>query len=154
MASTLIHMVVGQKIGDKINKKSDLYKIGVIAPDLSKIIGESRKISHFIDTDEGEPNINRFLNKYGKHLKDDFVLGYYVHIYTDYLWTKYFIPEILDKGRNMIKTLDGKEQCLEPDVINGYIYSDYTTLNKELINRYHIDLSILYFHSDIDRIIE
>ena len=51
------------------------------------------------------PNINKFLDKYGNYLNDDFVLGYYIHLYTDYLWFKYFIPNII-KG-NYIKELDG-----------------------------------------------
>lgn len=28
----------------------------------------------------------------------DFVLGYYIHLYTDYLWFKYFMTEIEKEG--------------------------------------------------------
>ena len=38
-------------------------------------------------------------------MNDDFVLGYFIHLYTDKLWKEEFLPTILEK--NSIKLLDG-----------------------------------------------
>ena len=145
MASTIIHMAVGQKIGNKINRKSSQFMIGTIAPDLAKIIGESKNISHFIDgLDNDIPNIDRFLQKYISFLDDDFVLGYFIHLYTDYLWFKYFLPEIFDKEQCLITNLNNEEIRLDEDTFINYVYNDYTNLNDQLIKKYQINVRLFY----------
>ena len=145
MASTIIHMAVGQKIGNKINRKSSQFMIGTIAPDLAKIIGESKTISHFIDgLDNDIPNIDRFLQKYISFLDDDFVLGYFIHLYTDYLWFKYFLPEIFDKEQCLITNLNNEEIHLDEDTFINYVYNDYTNLNDQLIKKYQINVQLFY----------
>ena len=145
MASTIIHMAVGQKIGNKINRKSSQFMIGTIAPDLAKIIGESKTISHFIDgLDNDIPNIDRFLHKYISFLDDDFVLGYFIHLYTDYLWFKYFLPEIFDKEQCLITNLNNEEIHLDEDTFINYVYNDYTNLNDQLIKKYQINVQLFY----------
>ena len=145
MASTIIHMAVGKKIGQRLGKNSSQFMIGTIAPDLSKIIGESKTISHFIDgLDNDIPNIDRFIQKYNSFLNDDFVLGYFIHLYTDYLWFKYFIPEIFDENRNLITNLNDEEIKVDKDTFINYIYNDYTNLNFELIKRYNLDTKLFY----------
>ena len=106
MASSVIHICIANEINKTINRDSKKLLIGTIAPDISKLLGETKFYSHFLDNvNNNIPNINKFLDKYGNYLNDDFVLGYYIHLYTDYLWFKYFIPNII-KG-NYIKELDG-----------------------------------------------
>ena len=102
MASSVIHICIANEINKTINRDSKKLLIGTIAPDISKLLGETKFYSHFLDNvNNNIPNINKFLDKYGNYLNDDFVLGYYIHLYTDYLWFKYFIPNII-KG-NYIK---------------------------------------------------
>ena len=66
MASTIIHLAIAKKVQEKIrieNKKD--YYLGSIAPDISKQIGESREVSHFlINTKEDIPNLNIFVKRY------------------------------------------------------------------------------------------
>ena len=145
MASSVIHMVVANEVNKKINKDYRKLMIGTIAPDISKLIGENKVKSHFLTGLDGDvPNLNMFLNKYKDNLNDDFVLGYYIHLYTDYLWFKYFIPEILDKDKLIITKLDGtKVKCSEHNILL-YIYNDYTNLNGLLIDKYELDLKIFY----------
>lgn len=88
------------------------------------------------------PNINKFLDKYGNYLNDDFVLGYYIHLYTDYLWFKYFIPNII-KG-NYIKELDGTLVEYTEKTFKYYVYNDYSNLNNQLIDRYNFPMKIFY----------
>ena len=99
MASALMHMAVANELNKTLKRDNDRLLIGSISPDISKIIGESKLYSHFLDDINDElPNIDRFLSKYKNSLNDDFVLGYFIHLYTDYLWFKYFIPEVYKNG--------------------------------------------------------
>lgn len=153
MASSVIHLAVAQEI-NKVLKK-DKYKIliGSIAPDISKLVNNDRNKSHFIDNEEGLPNIDVFLNKYKKDFDDDFVVGYYIHLYTDYLWFKYFITELTNN--NYIRKLDGSVVKLNGGMQSLYIYNDYTNLNIELIEKYNLDMDIFYNELPyIDNIIE
>ena len=153
MASSLIHIVVANEINKKINRDSSKLLIGTISPDISKLVAEPRFISHFSERDNNIPNLDKFLNKYKNNLNDDFVLGYYIHLYVDYLWFKYFLTEIYDE--NMIKTLDGKTIKCSEEKIYEYIYNDYTNLNTSLIDEYKLDLKIFYNEiPELDNIIE
>ena len=154
MASSIIHMAVAYEINKTINRDIDKILIGSIAPDISKEIGETKLKSHFLDSkDTSIPNIDRFLDKYKDKLDDDFVLGYFIHLYTDYLWFKYFIPEVYD--HNMITKLDGSVVKCNGRMLSLYIYNDYTNLNIRLLDEYNMDLHIFYEEvPKLDNIIE
>ena len=83
-----------------------------------------------------------FLKKYKNKINDDFVLGYYIHLFTDYLWFKYFLTEIWTD--DMITKLDGTVVKCEGRMALQYIYNDYTNLNINLIDDYNLDLKIFY----------
>lgn len=143
MASSVIHMVVANEINKVLKRDNDKLLIGAIAPDLSKQIGQTKIESHFLDNDYDEiPNLDRFLDKYKNNLSDDFVLGYFIHLYTDYLWFKYFIPEI--SSHNYITKLDGTIVKCNGKMLKLYMYNDYTNLNIQLIEQYNLDVGILY----------
>lgn len=143
MASSVIHMTIAHKINEELKKDKYKILIGSIAPDISKLIGRTKEESHFLDDVKNDiPNMERFLKKYQKYLDDDFVLGYYIHLYTDYLWFKYFIPEI--KENDFIKKLDQTVVKVTPKTISKYIYNDYTNLNEQLIDKYNLELDIFY----------
>ena len=143
MASSVIHICIANEINKTINRDSKKLLIGTIAPDISKLLGETKFYSHFLDNvNNNIPNINKFLEKYGNYLNDDFVLGYYIHLYTDYLWFKYFIPNII-KG-NYIKELDGTLVKYTEETFKYYVYNDYSNLNNQLIDRYNFPMKIFY----------
>ena len=143
MASSLIHMAVAKEINKELKRDEEKLLIGTIAPDIAKLINESKVKSHFLDDkDSNIPNIDKFLLKYKNNLNDDFVMGYYIHLYTDYLWFKYFLTEISDD--NMITKLNGDKIKLNGNMQVLYIYNDYTNLNIELIKKYDIDVEFLY----------
>ena len=145
MASSLIHMAVATKINKVIKKDTHKLLIGSIAPDISKHLGETKVKSHFLDSEDTDiPNIDKFLNKYKDKLDDDFVIGYYTHLYTDYLWFKYFISEIYNEENNMITKLDGSIVKCNGNMLSIYIYNDYTNMNMKLLDEYNMDLSIFY----------
>lgn len=142
MASSMIHIALAHEINKKLKRAESSLFIGTIAPDIAKLINQDKIKSHFADKDQNIPNLEKFLNKYQKNLNDDFVLGYYIHLYVDYLWFKYFIPEI--DNHQMIKTLDGKIIEYDEELLWKYIYNDYTDLNIKLIDYYDLDLKIFY----------
>lgn len=143
MASSVIHICIANEINKVLKRDDRKLLIGTIAPDISKLIGESKYYSHFLDDiDNNIPNLEKFLNKYKCYLDDDFVLGYYIHLYTDYLWFKYFINKVI-KG-NYIKELDGTLIKYTKKSFLYYVYNDYSNLNIQLINKYNFPLKIFY----------
>jgi len=152
MASMVIHLAVANEINKKLKKDDTKLLTGSIAPDIAKIVGMSKNISHFIYDEEDIPNLEKFLNKYDNYLNDDFVLGYYIHLYTDYLWYKYFISEVLTE-KEIIKK-DGKVVKLNGEMARLYIYNDYTNLNIQLINKFNLNLSFLNNKFEIKSVIE
>lgn len=154
MASTVIHMAVANEVNKVLKKDNKRLLIGAIAPDISKLVGETKLYSHFLDKEDTDvPNIDRFLGKYKDNLDDDFVLGYFIHLYTDYLWFMYFIPEIYDE--ECVTKMDGTKIKCTGRMIDLYIYNDYTDLNEQLIKEYKLDLSTLYVRSEqFDNIIK
>lgn len=143
MASLVIHMAVANEINKKLKRDNDILLIGSIVPDISKFLGESKLHSHFLDSEDNEvPNVNKFLKKYKDNLDDDFVMGYFIHVYTDYLWFKYFVTEFVNG--DYITKLDGTVIKCEGKMLLKYIYNDYTNLNTRLLDEYDMDLSIFY----------
>ena len=62
MASSVIHMAVANEINKKLKRNANQLLIGSVAPDLSKIVGETRLRSHFLDSEDTNiPNIDKFL---------------------------------------------------------------------------------------------
>ena len=149
MASCLMHIAVAKKLFDNINNKKSInyyeYILGSIAPDVSKYIGENKNYSHFITDEKGIPNLNLFLKKY--KLNSSFNLGYYIHLYTDYLFYKDFLPLFYDDKdilKVTIRDLKGQTLNLNNDEAVKILYSDYTNLNTQLIDEYQLDLNIFY----------
>ena len=142
MASSMIHIAVANEINKKINKDKSKVLIGTIAPDISKLIGETKEKTHFQDRNDNIQILNKFLDKYKENLNDDFVLGYYIHLITDYLWYKYFMTEI--ENKNMITKLNGQIVKCNGQMFTQYVYNDYTDLNIKLIDKYNLDLKIFY----------
>ncbi len=143
MASSMIHIAIANELNKNLKRDSQRLLVGSIAPDISKLVGENKVRSHFLDDENNDiPNIDKFLIKYRNHLNDDFVLGYYIHLLTDYLWVKYFMTEISDD--NYITKLDGTKIKLSGKMLLLYIYNDYTNLNIKLIDKYNLDLKIFY----------
>lgn len=144
MASSVIHMAVANELNKILKYDNAKLLIGSIAPDISKEIGESKLYSHFLVTKDNDiPQVDKFLEKYKDKLCDDFVMGYFIHIYTDYLWFKYFVPEFLT-DTDYITKLDGTVVKCEGNMLAMYIYNDYTDLNTQLLDKYDLDCSIFY----------
>lgn len=141
MASYVIHLIVASEINKVIKKDNNDLLIGSIAPDLWKLIDEDKMKGHFLDKRDNIPNLERFINKYKSFFNNDFVIGYYIHLYTDYLWFKYFWPSkyhdgvLIDKNKNLIK-------CSEREALDN-LYNDYGYSNPFLIKDYKLNINNL-----------
>lgn len=61
MASSVIHICIANEINKTINRDNKKLLIGTIAPDISKLLGETKFYSHFLDNvNNNIPNINKF----------------------------------------------------------------------------------------------
>ena len=144
MASVIIHMAIAKELENKldIENKKDYY-LGSIAPDIAKQIGMNKNISHFSkNMKDNIPNINLFIKRYPTFKYNPFDLGYFIHLYADKIWQESVINKILNE--NSIKLLDGTIITTTKEEITNLIYSDYTDLNRKVIEEYNLDLSLFY----------
>ena len=117
--------------------------LGTIAPDISKQIGEKKTKSHFLtNKDNDYPNLDDFLDKYQNNLTNPFIMGYYIHLFTDKLWFDKFLNSLVQS--NSIKLMDGTILNTTPEGLRDIIYTDYTNLNIKIIEEYNMDLSLFY----------
>ena len=152
MASAIIHIAVAKEINKELHMNEKELFLGTIAPDISKQIGESKVKSHFLTNKDSDlPNLNDFLDKYQSSLTKPFIMGYYIHLFTDYLWFKYFMPEITNSN-DYIKLLNGNKIKCNKEELTKIIYNDYSNLNILLIEEYNLDLSLFYEDIEIPNI--
>ena len=99
MASAVIHLCVAKEINKYLKMDEDYILLGSIAPDISKQIGETKEISHFLDhTNEDDiPNIDRFLSKYRSELNKPFEMGYFIHLLTDKYWFRDYVYKFIER---------------------------------------------------------
>ena len=141
MASAVIHLCVAKKVNSFLKMDERIFSIGSIAPDIAKLVGETKNKSHFLDEDESEdtpPHYERFIEKYKSELNKPFELGYLVHLMTDYYWFKDYVYEYINKYNSELSYTAMRE----------IIYNDYTRLNQILIDDYMLDL--YYFSNKIE----
>lgn len=143
MPSIVVHVAVAKKVANKLDISGRDYFVGAISPDLSKLVGNPREYSHFCDSRFELPNIDRFLYKYKDYLNNLFVLGYFVHLYTDYLYESYFVSRFLNEKRDIVTKIDGTKVNCNEAILKQYMYNDYTDLNEKLISKYKLDFSFL-----------
>ncbi len=143
MASSVIHICVAKKINETLRLNEKEFYLGSIVPDISKFIGEPREKTHFITKANSDvPEINLFLDKYREYLNDTFVLGYFVHLYTDKIWFEKFMPSRFYDDK--IKLLDGTLLKVTEDEWTDMMYNDYTCIATKLFDYYNPDLSLFY----------
>ena len=142
MPSTIIHLCVAKEVNETLHREKKDFYIGSIAPDIGKIVGIGKAGTHFSDVEDTTPKVDRFLKKYKDKLHEDFTLGYFIHLYTDYLWEKYFVTDFVHDGSIFLN--NGDEVPLAHDLFLEYLYNDYTDMNIKLIEFYDLDLGFLF----------
>lgn len=141
MASAVIHLCVAKEINKYLKMDENYLLLGSIAPDISKQIGETKEISHFLDhTNEDDiPNIDRFLSKYKNELNNPFEMGYFIHLLTDKYWFRDYVYKYIERY-----TQDKVKKKVTYTAIKDLIYNDYTNLNIKLIDNHNLNLDLFY----------
>lgn len=130
MGSRIMHVLIAAETGRRLGV-ADLprFLLGGIAPDAHHLMREPKDLSHFLSWDEEKErkyvDVERFAAKYADAGGDDFYRGYLTHLIADDVWlTTVFERHILFAGQ--------EERAR---ILPAY-YSDFRTLNGQLIERY------------------
>ena len=135
MASAIIHLCVAKELNKYLYMDENMLFLGAIAPDISKQIGETKEISHFLNpaTEDDIPQIDKFLEKYRSELDKPFEMGYFIHLLTDKYWFRDYIYQYVERY-----TKETGKKRLTANALKNIIYNDYTNLNTELIDKYDL----------------
>ena len=141
MASAIIHLCVAKEINKYLKMDENYLLLGSIAPDISKQIGETKEISHFLDhsNEDDIPNIDRFLAKYRSELNNPFEMGYFIHLLTDKYWFRDYVYKFIERY-----TQDKIKKNVTYTALKDLIYNDYTNLNITLIDNHNLNLDLFY----------
>lgn len=148
MASTIIHLCIAKEVNKYLNMSENALLLGAIAPDISKQIGETKEISHFLDhsSEDDIPNIEKFLNKYKEELTNPFTMGYFIHLLSDKYWFRDYVYNYIERY-----TKDKTKQKLTYTALKNVIYNDYTNLNIKLIDKYNLQLDLFYNEFEVPK---
>lgn len=141
MASAIMHLCIAKEVNKYLQMDERYLLLGSIAPDLSKELGETKEISHFLDhsNEDDLPNIDRFLKKYRQELNNPFTMGYFIHLLTDKYWFRDYINNYISRY-----THDKEKKTLTYSAIRSVIYDDYTNINIDLIDHYNLSLDLFF----------
>ena len=141
MASAVIHLCIAKEVNKYLKMNEYDLLLGSIAPDISKQIGETKEISHFLDhsNEDDIPNIDRFLAKYRNDLHNPFTMGYFIHLLTDKYWFRDYIYQFIERF-----TRENVKKKITYTAIRDLIYNDYTNMNTDLIDKHTLPLDIFY----------
>ena len=139
MASAIIHLCVAKEINKVLKMDENTLLLGSIAPDISKQLGQTKEISHFLNPalDDDVPMIDRFLSKYKEELVNLFEMGYFIHLLTDKYWFRDYIVSYIERYAEEKTT-----KKLTSAALKNLIYNDYTNINIDLIDKYNLPLDI------------
>ena len=141
MASAIMHLCIAKEVNKYLHMDERALLLGSIAPDLSKELGETKEISHFLDqsSEDDLPNIDHFLRKYRQDLHNPFTMGYLIHLLSDKYWFRDYINTYISRY-----THDKDKKTLTYSALRSVIYNDYTNINIDLIEHYNLSLDIFF----------
>lgn len=148
MASIVMHIAIAKKINEELKmNENDLY-LGVLAPELSSILKRKKTKSHFYNKNS-EIDLDKFIDKYKRSMKSSFVMGYYIHLYTDYLWNKKVASDFIDL--DSITLLNGTKIKVKESDAKKILKNDFSNINIDLMRKYDLDLSFVNNKINIPR---
>lgn len=148
MPTWAIHLATAKKVSEKINMDKNIFTFGNILPDIPNeyVVKEishhlSHAITHFeidvlvVEHMEKRYNLRNFAEKYKSKFSNPLMLGYYVHLLTDYFWNNKTYGEhgIYDEEKNRIglilnngeRILCSKETARQTKVHDFRVFSKY-----------------------------
>ncbi len=148
MPTWAIHLATAKKVSEKININKNIFTFGNILPDIPNeyVVKEiTHHVSHaktHFETDilvvehmEKRYDLRNFAEKYKSKFSNPLMLGYYVHLLTDYFWNDKTYGEhgIYDEEKNRIglvlndgeRILCSKEKARQIKTQDFKIFSKY-----------------------------
>lgn len=150
MASVLIHICISNIVKEELGL-SDKFLAGSIMPDLKKMAGFDRAITHYLKyvVNDGNvmnlPDLEKFIEENTFKLLDFKTLGNYAHLIEDKIWFEKFVGKYIkwhDEDLGLVTNLKtGK--VYEFDNFSKEIYSDYNSVSQKVISKYNLDMNKL-----------
>lgn len=157
MPSWGIHLVTANEILNKINIiDKNSFLIGNFLPDAERYVIDDfsifvpYEVSHYAEKQningnlEKLPNVNKFYEKYRKNTKNPLIIGYLVHLLTDYYWNnltnqRYTIRDELGNCIG-IKLNTGEEIKADKVIRRNLKHNDFYLFENELTYLYKYTL--------------
>lgn len=185
MPTWAIHLATAKKVSEKINIDKNLFLFGNILPDIPNeytVKNISHHVSHakthfetevlILEHIEKRYDLRNFAEKYKSKFSNPLMLGYYIHLLTDYFWNdktygergiydeeKKRIGLILNNGKRILCSEEKARQIKTQDfrIFSQYIY-DHKLADKpkyqDEIHAYLKDIDwITLEKSDIEKTI-
>ncbi len=163
MASFVMHYICGEELIKNLNISDydkNMFRLGNLVVDTLGTSNYTREeklkikmVSHFrkgVYLDE--PDIKYFINKYEKLLNSEYSsIGYLFHLYVDKMFFEWLYKSVIIRYDKDMNLCNNKEDvCYIKAINSGYLYttgefysgseiglySDYSKINRYLINRY------------------
>lgn len=153
MPTWAIHLATAKKVSEKIDTNKNIFTFGNILPDIPNeyVVKEiTHHVSHartHFETDvlvvehiEKRYDLRNFVKKYQSKFSNPLILGYYVHLLTDYFWNdktygehgiydeeKNRIGLILNNGERILCSTERARQIKTQDfrIFSKYIYDHH-----------------------------
>lgn len=155
-----IHLTTAKRILENLEVDKDSFLFGNILPDVNNgyLIKDISVVKEYEETHyssiyefEGQreclPNIESFLCVYKEKMNNAIVLGYFIHILTDYYWNKSFYLKygILNdkKERIGLKNNIGENYFCNEEEARKLKVNDFNIFSKKLYEENKIDLPII-----------
>lgn len=144
MSSIITHIYLANYIKNEFNF-SDKFLTGSVLPDMLRIYGKDRDLTHYIKEVKEKDKIFKLpdLKKYAFNnpdlIKNELKLGYFAHLVQDRIWFKNFIPIFTNCECNKedIKYRDGSVHSMSKYLED--IYSDYILLDRKLVKEFNFN---------------
>lgn len=102
MPSWKVHMEIAKRVNSKLNfkdKELEEFMFGAILADINngfviENVSTSYNHKHTHYEENGGITYINFYNLYKNILKEPIVLGYYIHLYTDYIWNNDYYTKV------------------------------------------------------------
>lgn len=167
MPSWNIHLEIAKRLNNKLNYNNEDYKlfmIGNILPDINNsfvVKGISKMIPHKYThyTEDNFYSYKNFYKEYKEKMKNPLILGYYVHLYSDFIWNNNFYSNIPDEYKNMdkikLRVLKQNDfRKFNNNYLSNRIDKDTNLLIDKInivdrisVNKYDIDLVVNYLEN-------
>lgn len=150
MPEWITHLSVAKKVAEKIEiEDKNSFYIGNLIPDAERHVVKDfsifvpYEISHFsyIKSINGKnvvlPHIEKFLNSYKNKMKNPMVLGYFVHLLTDYYWNSItnarFLVETAGESDVILRLNDGTKMECNKQEKSAVKHADFRIFKNQIL---------------------